>query len=118
MLIIGKFVEAQRQFPQQSSEFNKFGRILSNQGWNKDHINLGDSAYKEYKKLKENGNEIFTRLADEASPTILMLINRAGLHTVGYYAAMYLKRTSKVPTKNQIIKRIKGTTSDKLESRS
>lgn len=118
MLIIGKFIEAQRQFPQRSSEFNKFGRILSNQGWNKDHINLGYSAYKEYKKLKENGNVIFSRLADEASPTILMLINRAGLHTVGYDAAMYLKRTGKVPTKNQIIQRIKGTTSEKFESRS
>lgn len=118
MMIIGTFVEAAREHKQRSPEFRRFRQLLTAQGWNQDVIDSNSKAFKLHKELKENVNQEFQDLADKASVTVLAELQKHnGTSTVIYEAAMHLKRTKKVPTKEQIRGRIAGYHDERFQKR-
>lgn len=118
MMIIGTFVEAAREHKQRSPEFRRFRQLLTAQGWNQDVIDSNSKAFKLHKELKENVNQEFQDLADQASVTVLAELQKHnGTSTVIHEAAMHLKRTKKVPTKEQIRGRIAGYHDERFQTR-
>ena len=118
MMIIGTFVKASRQHKQRSPEFRKFRQLLNTQGWNQDIIDSNARAFKQYNHMRENVNPEFQALAEAASVTALAELQKHhGQNQVCYEAAMHLKRTKKVPTKEQIRGRVAGFLDDRFQSR-
>lgn len=113
MIIIGKVVEYQRQFPQRSNEHKLLSQAMSEEGWSEDVITNNVSAYKAFKQLSANSNPEFRHVTEVASVSQLKEIGSSTDSTLTYDAAIYLKRNGKLPSVNAM----RGHKADKYSSK-
>jgi hypothetical protein len=118
MKIIGKVSEAKRQFNQRSADHRYLQSGLDGYGWSDSIQSQNATAYRLYVELKGNVNDIFQKLADEASPRLLYQLTQADEEsTVVYDAAQYLKKNGKCPTITDVKGHLGGYKSSKFESK-
>ena len=98
MIIIGKVVEYQKQFPQRSADHRALSNAMAEEGWRRDTIDDNAIAYKAFKALSNNVNPEFRDIPEVASVSQLKELGRASDGTLLYDAAMCLKRTGKLPS--------------------
>jgi len=116
MEMIGKSEEQKRLYSRGSDEFKYIQEGYKANGWTQDIIDNAWSAWCKYKELKGNANPEFHQLAEKASVSQLMVLNRAEDNTITYDAAMALKRTGKVPSVSKLRGHLGGYTDSKFEN--
>ena len=101
MIIIGKVVEYQKQFPQRSADHRALSNAMAEEGWRKETISMMATAYREFSRLNTHSEEVFRMLAEAATPAALYEIATDN-GTLRYDSAMHLKRTGSVPSRKSL----------------
>lgn len=114
MIIIGKVVEYQRQFPQRSKDHKLLTDAMTAEGWSSSVISRQSIAYREYNRLEGNGVSEYCNVAKLASPNHLYEI-ASDKGTLGYDSAMYLKRTGSLPSVSAMRSHKAGNYNSKFE---
>ena len=107
MLIIGRCNDYKKSFPQRSADHRLLQNAMRSE-WTEDVIKKAVAAYDEYNRLIDTEVCMYVSLAETATPSQLVVLNRGTDTTLAYDAARYLNKTGELPSKGRMEQYLSG----------